>query len=613
MDNWRSDYPKRPTAYVGAGLGAAQQLMRAGPAWARKRSLDGLAVRKGEYLEVVDVIDIEATRPVLWMSLAALSDDVLAFSYGLPTARPQVTSRAQMTFGLTGTTAGVSGPFSVYVGDNYVAMQQPYRGPENLPGIRFLIPSLVRTRTRGGPIQASGAGAEQVIYATEVERAGTLPIATDSPVSSFGHVFASGYDASIDAYRFGFYGFYTDYNTWGFYRLFVGDTRSRTIVPVDLPLPPDGYDHAPGNVCGLNIISRAPGRLFALWLDRDDDEFDREHRGSTGVRFKAWPEPLKALVSDDYGLNWRMEDLAELTPHLYRRPYRMIDPDNSPSIIDYTDYMTGWREAVSEHVASPVGGGRIALVLVSSNEYDTTDAIEPANDADLTRGGPQAPGATHWGFYISDADGKNFAKKPWPLDDRPGIIDLLDTRPLSQRPDFNGMVFANTRGVEMGAASMTAGPGSFFVVVRYFAGTVPPGQNPTYTDFLNARMRVLWTVDYGDSWSLSGELPQDMRNAPVDDESGRVGLPCLTFTVVKPYGGTEAPGLLVAAVTRIGVGVVLWRTDARFSYFTQAGTVAHDVGTSSNGVRGANQAALFVGSGSVRAPVRPGYPEFDRP
>ncbi len=606
MNDWRK-LPKRPPGYAGPGRGIARQLGEGDLAWSRKTALDGArAVRKGEYLYITNP-DQPLVPPVLWMDLFSTADSQ-EWLYGLPSTRRQRTTRRNPGGRISNTLIGTPGPYNLYVGDGHVLKLTLYRVGLIDPWRHYLA-ELIRSSTSGADMtvaysedQTPEDSIDHIFFADKQEAAGQFPRAQYAPAAAGAQIFASGYDASIDAYRFGVYGFYRAYDdAWGRFRGFVGDTKTRRLQEVTLPVPEFTVNRF--DVTPLNIISHAPGKLFSLWMDRENSA--RLH-GAVQISFKQYPEPLKAVRSSDHGQTWTVSDLPELTPHLLRLKY--TEGSSSES---FDDYLTSTPNMIGMHTASAVGGGRIALVMACANVPDTT--IHPIPPEGL--GGAYAPRATHWGFFVSDASGANFAKKAWPLDDHPGITVPWDTL-ASTSADYSGPLFNNPFGWAVGASTLTAGPGSFFIVVSTIDRSIPttgPNRFPTDADLAGARMRVLWTVDYGDSWAFSDFLPETMRDAVPDGDAGRSYLPAVNFTVVRPYVDAQNPGLLVATVLRAGEGARAWRTDARFSAFTEVGVVAKDVSSTYSDVRSANQNALFVGSREVRASMRPGYPEYDRP
>lgn len=606
MDDWRQ-LPKRPPAYIGPGGGSARQLGNSGAAWASKTSIDGAkAVRKGDYL-YISTPDL-TEPPILWMDLHVNATDDGRL-YGLPVSKRQRTTRRHPGGFIANTRRGTPGPYNLYVGDGHVLKLVLFvtGDPLNPPAHVYALAELVRTSTSGKMMtvsysedQVPADDIDHIFFADKQEFSGEFPRFQSATAAAGAQIFASGYDPGVDAYRFGVYGFYRPYsNAWGVFKCFVGDTSSRRLQEVTLPIPEytvNRFDVAP-----LNIISPAPGKLFSLWLDRVPGW--RAH-DPVQISFKKYPEPLKALRSDDHGLTWTLSDLSELTPHLLRLKF---SEESEP--ID--DYPTDFTSILGMHTASAIGHGRIALVLPISNVYDTTVDPIPAGGM----GGKFAPRLTHWGFFVSDASGANFVKKPWPMDGRPAITAPWDMA-AATAPDYSGALYNNPFGWALGGSTLTAGPGSFFIVTSAIARALPPteaGRFPTQEDLLTAGMRVLWTVDYGDTWAFSDFLPQELRSSVSDDLNERDYLPSVNFTVIRPYVDEADPGLLAAVVLRAGQGARLWRTDARFSRFVEVGVVAKGVDSSFSVVRSANQNALFVGSSAVRAPMRPGYPEFDRP
>lgn len=586
---------------VGRAAAAARGLDGSGVGFLKKRVLGGaLAEKKGAFLYVSNVQEDE--EPVLWYVITRDADGLRQYALGVPTRAPQVKRRRQLR---ALTAAANFGAFNLqlYVGGGYLLTADYRHGigwSDARPRQSFAL--LPRATDRASTTLVASLSEDNTPGAAVLfddvlqDGAWLLPVAYGADTSAVGGatLFASGWDAARQAYRFGVHGLWYDpVANVAKRRFFVGGTDDRKLVEVASPFAEVDSSNWPLRWSSVNIQARQPAALHAVTVPRGPSRLTEGGSG-TVITYLAYPAPLKALRSADHGATWAFTDLAELTPHLYRRRYTS----------EIVDYNYSHDDTCAAHVASPIGGGRMALALVCSKLFDHTHT--PSEASDSTTGGEYAPMTTKWKFFVSDADGLNYVNKPWPLDDEHGIRWPWPPA-FESAIDFKGWHLTNEQGWAVGASQLSAGPGSFFVPICRLESEAPP----TAEQLRDAPMRMLWTADYGDTWQMSEPLPAELRTVGLED-GDRLGFPCVSFTVCRGITADD-DGLLYAMVVRQGEGAVLWRTDARFSTFEKVRTLEADLQAAPLFELRANaQNAVFVGSRTIAASVRPGFPGFDK-
>lgn len=603
-------FPKNRGGWSGPGRTAARRLGSdsGDDGWLRARRFGAEARNKGGHLSVQE-LQTEEVEPILWyvVTLFRTIEETTApwfYALGAPTRLPQK-RRTRPLRALDGQfTLGNNG--QMYVGGGYVLAENwgyltefpDTRGRSSYilfprrtnSAVTEIVPSL----TPDVPVNAAVAFNDAL-----VDGAYSLPLNYSAGTTASGgaRAFVTGYDPSLDAYRFGIQGIWCDVSTGASKRkCFLGNTASRQLTQVPFPFSDEAAGNMPLQTSALNMQPQGPGKVHAVYVERGAR---RLSEGSSGevITYVPYPGPLKALRSSDHGQTWGKTDLPELTPYLLRRRYAV----GPPEVVDYHYRLDDF---VTMQVASPIGGGRMALAMVVADQYDHT--YLPGEITDTIAGGDFKPMITHWGFFVSDADGLNYVNKPWPMDAEHGVRwTWSDT--YAPYVDFSGWHLNNYLGLVVGQSSCSAGNGSFFVPISYLASS----GTPTQAAMRNAPMRMLWTVDYGDTWHMSEELPADMRQLASGDNS-LIGFPGVSWTVVRGYSASS-DGLLYTLVRRLGEGVGLWRTDAKFSYFEKVAVLAgEDQASPVLEVRAGVQTPVFVGSPTIRASVRPGFPGYDK-
>lgn len=415
-------------------------------------------------------------------------------------------------------------------------------------------------------------------------------------------LWCSGRDDVTGGYNFGSIG--REYLDNGL-RVWVGNTKEPGFSNVYM-----GYDWAIGTgtsvSSGVNVISPKRGRLFALrWRARGGDEYDGIH----------------SIWSPDHGIGWGLTQEPYLES--WQRKYVQVFGGEDQH---YTVRSTNADlfEGVSDHIASPIGDGKIALVMACLHNPTDEPRLAESEFWDMYKWAPY----TAWKFFISDENGENWQNLPWPMDAHLGPRAATfvhnggdDDNENAGNEDGHGnnmagLHISNDTGRAIGAATLTAGKGSFYVCVAEL------GDNSYTVDQSTAALRMLSTRDYGANWTLSEPLPEALRDFASIDVGAettrkRFGLPAVKWVPVKPYvaateDAPEQPGELYAAVQRHDEGVVIWRTTAKFERFTRVKAWARGVRTDAMyGLRASTSNLLYVGTAANPAPMRVGYPEFD--
>lgn len=592
-------FPKNRGGFNGLGRAKAGMLDEVAVPFLRKRVPGAMAIKKGDFL-YVETTDDAIDDPYLW---TALEVDYMGtvFGVGLQTSTlPNQLKKARFW------------SFQVRTGSPYPFVEEPFWYPTQLyvGGDYAIRLSRLNYRLFDGDYWSGNDTSRVFSYLTWVRpRAAVEQVVSMSPDNAEGKdisfidmpfldlgssgIFASGWDETAEAYAFGWTGRRVPTNNAEAaaprVECYHGTIATRR---VDLSI--------------VEALTPASTRIFWPWTVAPGTVF----------MLRLQPQNLAAAnavgvkVSADHGATWATRELPELEPYLFQYTDGVnVKRWNHPNLSD-----------ADRACFMPVGGGRIALVLLCSREPGRT-----WNNAEVTGAHPWLNTLTCWKFFISDENGANFVNRPWPLDAHLGIR-LSRTGGGSAGIDFSGLhpsvEFARTG---LGGTPMSAGPGSFFMSVGEWTN-----DSPDYAPYNRRALRFLWTTDYGDTWALSDLVPEDAvtPNPQPFNAFGQDSFSIAKVAVAKPFTAKSKSVLYLAGVvpdveSEDGGWVEnVYRTDAAFASFKKVAvnrirdtTLVPPFGTFPP--PGYMPAPIYVGN--KQAPsrfkplLRPGYPEFEKP
>lgn len=521
------NFPKHRNGFTGPGNSAANFLGGYGEVWLRKRRGNAIALNRGGLLETrVDQTGLAA--PFLWALAGSYANPFGLRLRTVSTQTPTTVVRPAARVVPAGLpSAGEfkeNAPGGVYVGGGYVLRTSRF---ESLSGAGF--DRLVRC----WPVltQVGQPAAEVASGATTVPPRANISFA-DATVSVHGLnsfrdrgtypvAFAAGYDPAAQAFIFGAFGGVADFEDRTV-RNFVmrGNTTDRSMTRVETGIT---------GGTGTHIVATARGRLM-------------------GVRgFPAdYPQALTFFRSDDFGQTWSVQEAPEITPYLAR--YLLA---GSPS---YCTQEALYAPTVSQ--LTPIGGGRVALVVIGSSVVGGNLDI---GDADPTSVIPQSMWRkTRWKLFISDEEGRNFVNVPWPADAWCGLgIGFLPSGGVTPAQMFclhPGCLFDLDP-----ATHFSAGPGSFFMSVS----RIRFGADDVGTQSI----QMLWTRDYGATWTLSEDLPEAAVPFPTDTSVSNAYYRPVRAVVTRAATASSAGEVHILTMKNDQLRV--HRTTAEFRTFTE--------------------------------------------
>lgn len=305
------------------------------------------------------------------------------------------------------------------------------------------------------------------------------------------------------------------------YVAYVGNTATRKLRRVDLPTLPDAvhplyltgggvgapiYETAwwgvetlapTGNGYGdhdqgpAKLYAVGKGHMLALLVPQERTEVGRLEgtpRYSTHpLRLPAGSAP-HLVRSRDFGETWTVERADFLAADL---PVDTIElPDEYPDTgldvtYDYSFQPVSWH---SGFIAAPLGGGRVAIAAYGR------PAVPPTGDDLLLHTRRQAVQRA-LRFFVSDANGENFVRKPWPMDSMWACISFRDyTAPGTFTQQWPLFVPAKLPGHRH-----SMGPGNFTIASVSTSVTYPA---KTWGAYPSAYPVTVWsTNDFGNTWA----------------------------------------------------------------------------------------------------------------
>lgn len=592
-------FPKNRGGFNGLGRAKAGMLDEVAVPFLRKRVPGAMAIKKGDFL-YVETTDDAIDDPYLWTALEVNYMGTV-FGVGLQTASlPNQLKKARFW------------SFQVRTGSPYPFVEEPFWYPTQLyvGGDYAVRLSRLNYRLFDGDYWSGNDTSRVFSYLTWVRpRAAVEQVVSMSPDNAEGKdisfidmpfldlgasgIFASGWDEASQGYAFGWTGRRVPTNDAEAaaprVECYHGTTETRrvTLSVVEALAPVATRIFWPWTV--------ARGRVFMLRLQPQN----LTAANAVGVK-----------VSADHGATWATRELPELQPFIFQYTDAFnVKRWNHPNLSD-----------ADRACFTPIGGGRIALVLLCSREPGRT-----WNNAEVTAAHPWLNSLTCWKFFVSDENGENFVNRPWPLDAHLGIR-LSRTGGGSAGVDFSGLhpsvEFARTG---LGGTPMTAGPGSFFMSVGQWMN-----DSPDYGPYNRRAVRFLWTTDYGDTWALSELAPEDAitPNPQPFNAFGQDSFAIAKVAVAKSITAMSKGLLYLAGVvpdleSEDGGWVEnVYRTDAAFSAFKKVAinrirdtTLVPPFGTFPP--PGYMPAPIYVGNeqspSRFKPLLRPGYPEFEKP
>lgn len=302
------------------------------------------------------------------------------------------------------------------------------------------------------------------------------------------------------------------------YVVYVGNTATRKLRRVDLPTLPDSVHplYLTGGGVGAPVyetawwgvetlyppsaydgVDRGPAKLYAvgkghmltLLVPQERIEVNRLE----GVpRYSVHPLWLPAgsaphlVRSRDFGETWTVERADFLAEDLPEDTQELIDeyPDTGLNVpYNYPFQPVSWH---SGFIAAPMGGGRVAIAAYGRPATPPSGELLHTNPIAVLRA---------LRFFVSDTNGDNFVRKPWPMDSMWACISTRDYTAPGTYTQAWPLFFPT----QLPAHRYSMGPGNFTIASVSAAVKYPEKQWGTYPD---AYPVTVWmTNDYGDTWT----------------------------------------------------------------------------------------------------------------
>lgn len=302
------------------------------------------------------------------------------------------------------------------------------------------------------------------------------------------------------------------------YVVYVGNTATRKLRRVDLPTlpnsahplyltgwgvgapiyetawwgvetlyPPSAYDDVDRGPAKLYAVGK--GHMLTLLVPQERIEVNRLE----GVpRYSVHPLRLPAgsaphlVRSRDFGETWTVERADFLAEDLPEDTRELIDkyPDTGLDVTyDYPFQPVSWH---SGFIAAPMGGGRVAIAAYGRPATPPSGELLHTNPIAVQRA---------LRFFVSDANGTNFVRKPWPMDSMWACMSFRDYADPGTYVQEWPLFFPT----QLPAHRYSMGPGNFTIASVSAAVKYPEKQWGTYPD---AYPVTVWmTNDYGDTWT----------------------------------------------------------------------------------------------------------------
>lgn len=411
----------------------------------------------------------------------------------------------------------------VYVGDGYfLDMCVSYDGstPNVLQGTSF--PRLRSIDNLEGaivpaesPLNVAGAN----VALDNVE-----PLLVAESIFGFVHptFCACGWKDETDRYVFCIFGLLPSESSQyrSKYVVYVGNTATRKLRRVDLPTLPNsahplyltgwgvgtpiyetawwGIETLYASPAGFLDNDQGPAKLYAVGKGHMLTLLVPQERVEVS-RLEGTPRysthPLRLPVgsaphlvrSRDFGETWTVERADFLAADLPVDTIELPDdyPDGVDTTYDYSFQPVSWH---SGFIAAPMGGGRVAIAAYGR------PAVPPTDD-DLALHTRRQAVQRALRFFVSDANGSNFARKPWPMDAMWACISFRDYFDPGTYTQSWPLFFPN----KLPGHRYSMGPGNFTIASVSTAVKYPEKLWGNYPD---AYPVTVWmTNDYGDTWT----------------------------------------------------------------------------------------------------------------
>lgn len=302
------------------------------------------------------------------------------------------------------------------------------------------------------------------------------------------------------------------------YVVYVGNTATRKLRRVDLPTLPDSehplylqglfegppfYETAWWGVETLyppsayDGVDKGPAKLYAVGKGHMLTLLVPQERVEVGrlegvARYHTYPLHLPAgsaphlVRSRDFGETWTVERAEFLVTDLPEDTVGLTDeyPDTGLDVTyDYPFQPVSWH---SGFIAAPMGGGRVAIAAYGQ------PAAPPSEESSHT-----TPIAVQRAlrFFVSDANGGSFVRKPWPMDSMWACISFRDYAAPGTYTQAWPLFFPN----KLPGHRYSMGPGNFTIASVSAAVKYPEKAWGSYPE---AYPVTVWmTNDYGDTWT----------------------------------------------------------------------------------------------------------------
>lgn len=305
------------------------------------------------------------------------------------------------------------------------------------------------------------------------------------------------------------------------YVVYVGNTATRKLRRVDLPTLPDsanplyltgwgvgapiyqtawwGIETLSASPAGYVDNDQGPAKLYAVGKGHMLALLVPQERVEVGrlegvARYSTHPLRLPAgsaphlVRSRDFGETWTVERADFLVADLPEDTVELTDeyPDTGLDVTyDYPFQPVSWH---SGFIAAPLGGGRVAIAAYGQ-------PATPPTELDLSLHTRRMAVQRALRFFVSDTNGENFVRKPWPMDDMWACISFRDYFDPGTYTQAWPLFFPN----KLPGHRYSMGPGNFTIAAVNTAVKYPEKLWGSYPD---AYPVTVWaTNDFGDTWT----------------------------------------------------------------------------------------------------------------
>ncbi|MCT6719430.1 hypothetical protein [Acidovorax sp. K2F] len=305
------------------------------------------------------------------------------------------------------------------------------------------------------------------------------------------------------------------------YVAYVGNTATRKLRRVDLPTLPDsanplyltgwgvgapiyqtawwGIETLSASPAGYVDNDQGPAKLYAVGKGHMLALLVPQERVEVGrlegvARYSTHPLRLPAgsaphlVRSRDFGETWTVERADFLAADLPEDTVELTDeyPDTGLDVTyDYPFQPVSWH---SGFIAAPLGGGRVAIAAYGQ-------PATPPTELDLSLHTRRMAVQRALRFFVSDTNGENFVRKPWPMDDMWACISFRDYFDPGTYTQAWPLFFPN----KLPGHRYSMGPGNFTIAAVNTAVKYPEKLWGSYPD---AYPVTVWaTNDFGDTWT----------------------------------------------------------------------------------------------------------------